>query len=174
MKTNELDELDVDDLSFLQEFLKEDVDDSSFSLVPTPAEIVIPSFQQNAMNHIAFSSSPRSPVRSGAIAKKCTQIFLGGTQLTPGLTIFPDEPHFCDNMQCLSCDHIVLRFPDSTWAKDTDYLFLRNNYPDKVDKKLVRNTGWCAFCCQCTFCEEKEVRRLNSFSNNWVCRGHKK
>ena len=102
---------------------------------------------------------------------KCTQIFVGGTDLKPGITTTSD-PHFCSNLFCLSCDHPVIRFENSQWSKDTDYLFMRNNYPEKVQSHLIRSNGYCAYCCQCTFYSENSLRKLSSYSSNWVCLGH--
>ncbi|OHS94625.1 hypothetical protein TRFO_11006 [Tritrichomonas foetus] len=160
--------LNTEELDFLQNLLEED--DKPTITVPPAVEN---SFQHDVMMHIPLSQSPRSPVRSGSAAKKCKELYLGGTDLKPGMNDFPEEqPHFCSNMQCFCCDHIVLRFPDRRWSKDTDYMFMRNNYPNQLDSKLIPAPGWCAFCCQCTFREEKDLQRLKPFSTNWVCRGH--
>ena len=104
--------------------------------------------------------------------QKCVQVCLGGTSVPVGTTQDTAAPHFCENLFCISCDHHVVRFADRRWNEATDYLFLRNNYPDKVQPNLVFAPGWCAYCCQCTFTEEKNVRKLAPFSSNWVCRGH--
>ena len=172
--------LNRDEIDFLNDILKDDPDTIHFNPennknslfnIPPPIKLFEEnSFQHDAMMHIPLSSSPRSPVRSGSDAKKCK--YLGGTDLKPGFNDLSEEPHFCSNMQCFSCDHIVLRFPDRRWSKDTDYLFTRNNYPNNLDSKLIPAPGWCAFCCQCTFCEEKDIQRLKPFSTKWVCRGH--
>lgn len=103
---------------------------------------------------------------------KCIQICVGGTDLTPGFMKDSLEPHFCNNLFCLSCDHPVLRFADCRWDKSTNYLFLRNNYPETVKTNLYHAHGWCAYCCQCTFCEEQKTRKLPPYSSNWICRGH--
>lgn len=161
--------LNEEELDFLNNLLDEETDDNEsmdFAIPPMTA------FQDDVMNHVGMSNSPRSPVPSGSISKKCREIYIGGVSVEPGITIFPDEPHFCSNLSCVSCDHIVLRFPNSRWAEETDYLFLRNNYPNRVDGNLIVAPGWCAFCCQCTFKAEKKLQRLSPFSSNWVCRGH--
>lgn len=163
--------LDADELSFLNNILESDNDLSDFDL-PKISSSSVPSFQEDAINHVPLSKSPRSPVPSGSHNVKCTGIYLGGTGLDVGVTVFPDQPCFCSNLSCLSCDHIVLRFPDARWKKETNYLFLRNNYPNQVDRNLLRAPGWCAFCCQCTFREERTTTRLSTFATNWVCRGH--
>lgn len=103
---------------------------------------------------------------------KCTAIYVGGTDLPDGITTSSSDPHFCSSLICISCDLKVSRYFDKKWKQGTDYLFLRNNYPETVSKNLIPAKGWCAYCCQCTFCEEEKARKLPSFSN-WVCRGHK-
>lgn len=118
-------------------------------------------------------SHQRRGSRFGGPAQKCIQICLGGTALPVGRTQDAQSPHFCSNLFCISCDHMVIRFGDRRWNKSTDYLFLRNNYPDKVEQNLMYAPGWCAYCCQCTFREEQGIQRLAPFSTNWVCRGHK-
>ena len=37
----------------------------------------------------------------------------------------------CDRLLCLNCDLAALSFDDVRWDGTADYLFLRNNYPDK-------------------------------------------
>lgn len=177
--------LNADEIDFLNDILNDDNDEiNSFnpssnnnnSKYGLPYETIKTygenPFQHDAMMHVPLSASPRSPVRSDSNAKKCTELYLGGTELKPGFNDLNEGPHFCSNMQCFCCDHIVLRFPDCKWAKDTDYLFTRNNYPNNLDSKLISAPGWCAFCCQCTFRDEKEIQRLKPYSTNWVCRGH--
>ena len=164
------DDLNSDDLTFINELIANGpLDDGENYETPIENQ-----FQIDSYNHIGLSPSPRSPVKSGTAANHCLDIFLGGTDLTPGITTSLLDPHFCSNLQCISCDHIVLRFPDMKWKDDINYLFLRNNYPNKVDSKLIPYKGSCAFCCQCTFKEANAICRLSMFETNWVCRGHRK
>jgi hypothetical protein len=103
---------------------------------------------------------------------KCVHVFVGGTDLRDGATSDASDPRFCSELFCISCDHKVIRFKDRKWKEGTDYLFLRNNYPDKVSQNLVLAPKSCAFCCQCTFSSEQTTRKLPAFSSTWVCRGH--
>ena len=160
-------ELDDDDLSFIEEFLADSISDDY-----EPEKQKENQFQNDSFHHISLVPSPRLPIKQGAKAQHCVCVFLGGTDLLPGFTRSIIEPHFCNNLHCISCDHIVLRFPKSRWKEDVDYMFLRNNYPNKVDKKIVRKAGWCAFCCQCTKKETNKTITLGRFDSNWVCRGH--
>ena len=105
--------------------------------------------------------------------KKCTTPCIGGPDLEAGMTEDLTCPKFCTNLICVSCDHKVIRFPNFRWAPSTNYLFLRNNYPDTVKKNLIPAPGVCAYCCQCTFCEETTTKHLTTFNSTWACRGHR-
>lgn len=43
----------------------------------------------------------------------------------------------CNSLRCTSCDFNVVSYKNYAWTEATDYLFLRNNYPD--DDKLMTN-----------------------------------
>lgn len=118
------------------------------------------------------NSNPIIGLQSGPV-QKCTSVCLGGTKIPVGMMTETSEPHTCSNLYCIKCDFNVRRFPDRRWKKSTDYLFLRNNFPENVQQNLVISPGWCAYCCQCTFCEEQSFRKLPAFSSNWVCKGHR-
>jgi len=160
--------LSPEDLEIIKEILESPI-------LPIPArndEYGDNEFHRCVHKQVQIHNTPRSPIRSGIKSKKCAKIFIGGTDILPGWTENVLNPHFCTNLQCLKCDHIVLRFPDSQWDKSTDYLFLRNNYPNTVSKKLIKSFGYCAFCCQCTHIDTNQVQGLSGFETNWVCRGH--
>ncbi|EAY15013.1 hypothetical protein TVAG_019130 [Trichomonas vaginalis G3] len=160
--------LDSEDMNFIEELIHStDLDKENITDENKEGQ-----FQIDSYNHVGLSPSPRSPVKSTDASKHCADIFIGPPSLLPGITISPLEPHFCKNLQCINCDHIVLRFPDRKWASNVDYLFLRNNYPNKVDSRLVPSPGFCAFCCQCTFKDTDKLERLGHFDSDWVCRGH--
>lgn len=111
--------------------------------------------------------TPSGPVQ------KCTSIYLGGPDVPVGMMTESSDPCVCSKLSCIKCDHNVLRFPNRRWKKSTDYLFLRNNFPENVQQNLIVAPGWCAYCCQCTFSEEKDLRKLPPYSSSWVCRGHR-
>ena len=164
-------EIDPECMDIINEILGDDDDN-----------LIVNNFsQKNQKNEVPTCQQPKPSIsKSNNIRglnaanhnRKCVQICLGGTDLTPGYMNEAFEPHFCSNLFCLSCDHPVIRFNDRRWDKSTNYLFLRNNYPDTVQSNLYVAYGWCAYCCQCTFCEDKEIRKLPPFSSNWICRGH--
>jgi hypothetical protein len=162
--------LESDDLEFVNALLEGEIEDPLSR--PPPIAVPISPVQEAAERHLPLPASPRSPVSSRAPAQRCVAIYLGGTALQPGMTAAPTEPRFCTNLSCVGCDHIVLRFPNARWRRSVDCLFLRLNYPNRVDGGLCPAPGFCAFCCQCTFREEEATQRLSPFASNWVCRGH--
>lgn len=172
-----MNELSDDDAEFWEAILNSD-DDSSDDLPRNlgsrlPAKPASPRSPDHTTSPIRVAPTrQRSSSRVESPLKKCVQVCLGGTRVPVGMTTDLDDPHFCSNLFCISCDHIVVRFPDRRWKESTDYLFLRNNYPDTVQKNLLFAPGYCAFCCQCTFAEENGVKKLPPYSTNWVCRGH--
>ena len=155
--------LNSSEIDIINEILGSDSDDQLDPLSETPKPI--------SNTNKKVNPERKHKPNSNANSIKCTQIFVCGTDLQPGITT-PSDPHFCNNLFCLSCDHPVIRFENYQWAKDTDYLFMRNNYPEKVQSKLIRSNGYCAYCCQCTFYSENSLRKLSSYSSNWVCLGH--
>jgi hypothetical protein len=178
-------DLTPDDDAFIRDILGPDGDDSSDDPIfgkPAAPLPLLPSRCPIPCVPIA-KQSPRSPSagsgrrhisfpRPGGVSK-CSHIFLGGTHLRDGVTIDDEDPSFCTSLFCISCDHPVLRFRDRMWSDATNYLFLRNNYPDTVGANLLRAPRWCAYCCQCTFQHEQKLRKMPPFSTNWVCRGHR-
>ncbi len=46
-------------------------------------------------------------------------------------------------MRCTACDFKVAVFAEHRWKDDTDYLFLRNNFPDfgKLKPNLISSKG---------------------------------
>jgi hypothetical protein len=174
--------LSKEDADFLHKMLSSDDDDDPIfgkrggrpppfvsPQVPAARPSVNPPRSPSAGS--AIKGSP--PItRPGAGAVKCVQVFIGGTDLTEGRTADVSDPHSCSNMFCISCDHRVIRFPDRKWRDGTDYMFLRNNYPNAVAPNLMHAPRWAAYCCQCTFCSEQATRKVPAFSTNWVCLGH--
>ena len=125
---------------------------------------------KSSLNRLPASPLPK--IEKPKKPAKCITPYIGGPDLEVGMTTDILNPKFCSNLICVSCDHKVIRFPNYRWAPSTNYLFLRNNYPDTVQKNLIPAPGVCAYCCQCTFCEESKLKPLNSFDSTWACRGH--
>lgn len=171
--------LSPDELAAIDDILGEESDHEAPQSLPldalsdTPKPLSIPSPIKNhaksSLHRNINSPVRRSPSQPSA---KCSIPCIGGPDLPSGRTSDITSPHFCSNLICVSCDHKVIRFPNYKWSPATDYLFLRNNYPDTVNQNLIPAPGRCAYCCQCTFCDETEVKHLNSFNSTWACRGH--
>nr|VZH92222.1 unnamed protein product [Spirometra erinaceieuropaei] len=92
---------------------------------------------------------------------------------SPGLTCNGIN-RSCDRLRCLGCDHEVLIFDDKEWTKNTDYLFLRNNYPDadSLKKNLRAKRNSRAFCCQCSWTNATRLTRIDPTKINWICTRH--
>eukprot|EP00930_Biecheleria_cincta_P084230 TRINITY_DN73722_c0_g1_i1.p1 TRINITY_DN73722_c0_g1~~TRINITY_DN73722_c0_g1_i1.p1 ORF type:complete len:594 (+),score=120.86 TRINITY_DN73722_c0_g1_i1:90-1871(+) len=58
-----------------------------------------------------------------------------------------------DSFHCTGCDFQVMACDEYVWNGDVDYMFFRNNYPtfEKLKKRLVRQAGCRAYCCQCSW-----------------------
>lgn len=82
----------------------------------------------------------------------------------------------------------MVSFDDRRWHPTADYLFLRNNAPDRwrLEAKLVPSpsAGWRAYCCQCKLVSVSggEARPVASCSDQakgsaaetikWICAKH--
>ncbi|XP_044062923.1 protein C8orf37 homolog isoform X2 [Siniperca chuatsi] len=81
----------------------------------------------------------------------------------------------CDQLRCISCDFRVLMFDDCEWDSSCDYLFLRNNMPDrqKLGAKLKKRRGLRAYACQCSWFSTLEPADLRDQPQlRWVCGKH--
>uniref|UniRef100_A0AAX7W0J5 Cilia- and flagella-associated protein 418 n=1 Tax=Astatotilapia calliptera TaxID=8154 RepID=A0AAX7W0J5_ASTCA len=101
---------------------------------------------------------------------------------------FPKGPHVekrlpsqsggrksCDQLRCISCDFRVLMFDDCEWDSTCDYLFLRNNMPErqKLGTKLKKRRGLRAYACQCSWISTLEPTDLRDQPQlRWVCGKH--
>ena len=97
------------------------------------------------------SSVPSAQPTGSYGCEKCFPMFLGGSDLEPGLTKGSLNARACDKLRCLECDHQIARYPNNKWRADCEYLFFRNyirNRPE-LEKGLVPAKGNCAYACQC-------------------------
>lgn len=81
----------------------------------------------------------------------------------------------CDNLRCLDCDLAVLAVDGFCWDDTTDYLFLRNNYPDMASlrARLEPQRSVRAYACQCQHRSVDEPLTVGSDGSlKWVCAGH--
>lgn len=121
--------------------------DLNFSSVGTPANV-----------------PKASSLSDSSSKKKCPVVYLGSAS---------SSGQICSNMRCSSCDCAVMAFQDRTWAEDIEYLFLRNNYPDKLAQKLKQSKGSRSYCCQCKSVTVKEKVRLTDRPQlKWFCAKH--
>jgi hypothetical protein len=164
-----MNKLSDDDIEFLNDILGDEEDSDAMQSISLPV-LPTPRPQSPAISSFRPSKAALAPV-NGPMTK-CSHLFIGGTELRAGCTTDITSPFFCSNLFCIRCDHTVVRFADRRWNPSTDYLFLRNNYPNTVHQNLLKAPRWCAYCCQCTFRSENQLKKLPPYSGNWVCRGH--
>ncbi|XP_070768662.1 cilia- and flagella-associated protein 418 [Enoplosus armatus] len=112
------------------------------------------------------------PSQSGG--RKCCPVFVGGSSVTNGVGTATSK-RSCDQLRCTSCDFRVLMFDDCEWDSSCDYLFLRNNMPDrqKLRAKLKKRRGLRAYACQCSWFSTLEPTDLGGRAQlRWVCGKH--
>jgi len=81
-------------------------------------------------------------------AGKCSVVYLGGSQAKVGkyprlsrTAYLRKTIHLfrcCNKLMCSECDLMIVIFNDFRWRQSADYLFLRNNYPDKLQAGLTK------------------------------------
>lgn len=106
--------------------------------------------------------------------RKCCPVFVGGSSVSNGVGTVTSK-RSCDQLRCTSCDFWVLMFDDYEWDLSCDYLFLRNNMPDrqKLRAKLKRSKGLRAYACQCSWFSTTEPTDLRDQPQlRWVCGKH--
>ncbi|KAM9353777.1 cilia- and flagella-associated protein 418 [Symphorus nematophorus] len=106
--------------------------------------------------------------------RKCCPVFVGGSSVANGVGTATSK-RSCDQLRCTSCDFRVLMFDDSEWDSSCDYLFLRNNMPDrqKLRAKLKKRRGLRAYACQCSWFSTLEPTDLRDQPQlRWVCGKH--
>jgi hypothetical protein len=118
---------------------------------------------------------------AGASAKaRCSQVVLGAARCSRGLRASAFSPCVCDALLCSQCNFKVLSFADRRWQAAADYLFLRNNMPnrDKLATRLDAAPGTVAYCCQCRSAavspdEDTRVLVIGAAQDpQWICTGH--
>lgn len=80
----------------------------------------------------------------------------------------------CNSLRCTSCDFNVVSYKNYAWTEATDYLFLRNNYPDddKLMTNLYKNYNSRSYCCQCRSITINTRTKMNTTDLTWVCARH--
>ncbi|TKS82686.1 Protein C8orf37 -like protein [Collichthys lucidus] len=147
---------DVD--AFLEELLEEDCSESS----------------QLKTERFPKGTRAEKKPSSQSGGRKCCPVFLGGSSVTNGVGTVTSK-RSCDQLRCTSCDFRVLMFDDCEWDLSCDYLFFRNNMPDrqKLRAKLKKRRGLRAYACQCSWFSTLEPTDLRDRPQlRWVCGKH--
>lgn len=147
---------DIDAL--LEELLEEDYSDST----------------KPKTEHFPKGPQVEKKLSSQSGGRKCCPVFVGGSSVTNGVGTATSK-RSCDQLRCMSCDFRVLMFDDCEWDPSCDYLFLRNNMPDrqKLRAKLKKRRGLRAYACQCSWFSTLEPTDLRDRPQlRWVCGKH--
>ncbi|XP_075873178.1 cilia- and flagella-associated protein 418 isoform X2 [Nelusetta ayraudi] len=106
--------------------------------------------------------------------RRCCPVYLGGSGTRCGVGTAAAQ-RSCDQLRCTTCDFRVLKFDDCRWDVSCDYLFLRNNMPErhKLRSRLKSSSGWRAYACQCSWESTEQLIQLQDRPRlTWVCGGH--
>uniref|UniRef100_A0A8D3DMY8 Cilia- and flagella-associated protein 418 n=1 Tax=Scophthalmus maximus TaxID=52904 RepID=A0A8D3DMY8_SCOMX len=108
---------------------------------------------------------------------RCCPVFVGGSSVINGVGTATSKSRCCDQLRCVSCDFRVLMFDDCAWDSSCDYLFLRNNAPDrqKLRAKLKTRRGSRAYACQCCWFSSSSSKPTDLQAQpqlRWVCGKH--
>ncbi|XP_068179177.1 cilia- and flagella-associated protein 418 [Antennarius striatus] len=147
---------DLDTL--LDELLEEDYSDSP----------------QQKTERVPPGTKVKKNMSSQSGGRKCCPVFTGGSAVMNGVGTATSK-RSCDQLRCTSCDFRVLMFDDCEWDLSCDYLFLRNNMPDrqKLRAKLKKRRGFRAYACQCSWFSTSEPTDLRDRPRlTWVCGKH--
>ncbi|KAF0032055.1 hypothetical protein F2P81_016610 [Scophthalmus maximus] len=95
--------------------------------------------------------------------RKCCPVFVGGSSVINGVGTATSKR--------------VLMFDDCAWDSSCDYLFLRNNAPDrqKLRAKLKTRRGSRAYACQCCWFSSSSSKPTDLQAQpqlRWVCGKH--
>ncbi|KAG7469983.1 hypothetical protein MATL_G00134610 [Megalops atlanticus] len=107
-------------------------------------------------------------------SRKCCPVFLGGSSVATGVGTSTSQ-RACSRLRCTSCDFRVATFDDQEWDPSCDYLFFRNNMPDRerLQAKLKRKRGSRAYACQCSWHSAVALTDLRDRQDlKWVCAKH--
>ncbi|KAJ8288374.1 hypothetical protein COCON_G00010330 [Conger conger] len=114
-------------------------------------------------------SSPSQPE-----GRRCCPVFLGGSSVASGVGTSTSQ-RACSQLRCTSCDFRVISFDDQEWDSSCNYLFFRNNMPDrrKLQAKLRRKRTARAYACQCSWRSTLSLNDLRDQPDlKWVCGKH--
>ena len=57
---------------------------------------------------------------------RCFPLFIGGSELTNGITENSFNPKSCSTLRCTNCDLTIKRYVGKKWIEGLNYLFFRN------------------------------------------------
>ena len=105
---------------------------------------------------------------------RCFPVYLGGSADEIGVS-HGGKKRSCSNVRCTACDFAIVNFVDSSWSSSVDYLFFRNNMPekDKLRARLKSSPGTIAYACQCKWRSFSSLVNISEDTElKWVCGRH--
>ena len=140
------------------------------------ATAAIATASSSSSSSLGFAKSVQQPSSlAGAVPHhvsgiKCVLPELAGSRV-------PMVKNVCNRLRCTSCDFRVCTFDDMSWDSLVDYLFFRNNVPDrtKLASRLKSKKGARAYACQCTWrTAETRLAVCDDPGLRWVCGRHER
>jgi len=123
----------------------------------------------------ATGASSKNSSRTPRQRERCKFVQLAGMSQQCGV-YSALSPCVCCNIRCTRCDMTVQIFDRSEWDPSCEYMFFRENHPnrEKLSAMVCSNSNSRAFCCQCSWASyESDVERITPASEfRWVCGGH--
>eukprot|EP01002_Notosolenus_urceolatus_P012393 NODE_4206_length_827_cov_8.775064_g3478_i0.p2 GENE.NODE_4206_length_827_cov_8.775064_g3478_i0~~NODE_4206_length_827_cov_8.775064_g3478_i0.p2 ORF type:complete len:94 (+),score=2.70 NODE_4206_length_827_cov_8.775064_g3478_i0:511-792(+) len=91
-------------------------------------------------------------------------------------TLGPPQQSGRCRMMCTKCDFQCEAFDGWKWKPGTEYVFLRNYFPNfsKLKDQLDKDPAFAAYACQCqhTSISESKLITMSDPLSCWRCRGH--
>lgn len=108
---------------------------------------------------------------------RCSRVVIAGSDMSRGVKSSAFSKSACDRLRCLKCNFEAIQFPGKAWTSAVDYMFFRNNMPNKskLEPELVSKPAAVAYCCQCSWISADEELTLSPGQTDkpqWVCAGH--
>ncbi|KAH9103279.1 hypothetical protein LEN26_015339 [Aphanomyces euteiches] len=127
-----------------------------------------------AVTTTASKATTPASMTSKMATKRCVSVYLGGTQMNHGVNSSSVNAQACSNLRCNECDFTVVQFENQKWNDSVDYMFFRENVPNeqRLRVKMSKDTGTCAYACQCKWANVSTKCTPDSRQLKWCCAGH--
>ncbi|KAF0701602.1 Aste57867_7975 [Aphanomyces stellatus] len=122
----------------------------------------------------ARGTKPATASSSTGGSKRCTSVYLAGTQMKHGVYTSAVNAQACSNLRCNECDFLVVQFDNKKWHSSVDYMFFRENVPNeaRLRVKMDSDVGSTAYACQCKWINAQVKTTPEALQLKWACAGH--